>query len=150
MRLILTTQLPRKTDVNNAYRLFYTPAHPTMREVATLDDDMPLYKLGRRTGFTGGALNGIRESDIHGWSRDSQGVERFYRGKAHLVVCRECQAFGDLGDSGSFVVDEVGRFAGLYLGGDTEKGTGLFTVAEDLFEDIKQITGATDVRAPTE
>lgn len=132
------------------YRLDYLPDHPTVQGIAELKDEMRLYKLGRRTGFTGGMLNGIKEADLHGWTEDAQGSLRFFQGKANLITPLECATFGDPGDSGSFVIDGDGCFAGLYFGGDQDRGTGLFIEAKDLFEDIKYITGARDVRVPSE
>lgn len=69
------------------------------------------------------------------------------KGRVHLVVPLH-SVFGDPGDSGSFVMSVTGKFVGLYMGGDRDRGTGLFIAAKDLFEDIKLITGAINVRVP--
>src|SRR5690606_159840 len=109
---------------------------------------MRLFKYGRRTGFTGGRLNGLQQCDIQGRDQQERGKLEFYRGKANTIVPEGVTPFGDSGDSGSFVVDEEGRFAGLYFGGYMGRGTGLFVEAKDLFQDIMYITGATGVRVP--
>lgn len=131
-----------------SYRIRYSPASRTVQGIAALKDEMRLFKYGRRTGFTGGRLNGIQQSDIHGWFENENGKLEFYQGKAYTIVPEGVTPFGDPGDSGSFVVDEEGRFAGLYFGGDMGRGTGLFIEAKELFQDIMYITGATDVRVP--
>lgn len=147
---LLPFQLPQTKDVKIPYRSTYLPDHPTVQGIAELEDEMRLYKLGGKTGFTGGILNGVREADLHGWTEDAQGRLGFFRGKANLIMPFACTTFGDPGDSGSFVIDGEGRFAGLYFGGDQSRGTGLFIEAKDLFEDIKHVTGARDVRIPEE
>jgi hypothetical protein len=121
-----------------------------MQGVVSLEDEMRLFKLGRRTGFTAGTLNGVREADVHRRRKTDQGDWESVKGKSLVVVPKSCVIFGDPGDSGSFVVDGDGQFAGLYCGGDGQRGTGLFIEATDLFDDIKLITGASDVRVPAE
>ncbi|OJD13334.1 hypothetical protein AJ78_06190 [Emergomyces pasteurianus Ep9510] len=55
--------------------------------------------------------------------------------------------FGTRSDSGSFVLDSSGNFAGLYFGGIKDLcGVGFFTSAADLIKDIKRVTEAKDVR----
>ncbi|EDN07664.1 predicted protein [Histoplasma mississippiense (nom. inval.)] len=52
------------------------------------------------------------------------------------------------GDSGSFIFDVETKFVGLLFAGNMETGVGYFTPAAILFEDIKAMTGALEVRLP--
>jgi hypothetical protein len=109
---------------------------------------MQLFKVGRRTGFTEGRLNGPKAADVHSWFTDADGQVEHVKGTVFDVIAEGCPTFGDPGDSGSFVVDGSGRLVGLYLGGDSHRGTGLFIGVEALFEDIKLVTGAERVSLP--
>jgi hypothetical protein len=54
--------------------------------------------------------------------------------------------FSDNGDSGSAVFTKAGEFVGLLHGGvEPGRQISYITSAEDLVEDIKYITGATEV-----
>lgn len=140
-------EIPQENDVDIKYRKAYAPDSIFMQGVAPVEEDMRLVKIGRRTGFTEGQLDGIRLADIQSWVQ-VDGVWSSAKGRVHLVAPLHKSVFGDPGDSGSFVMSMAGSFVGLYMGGDRDRGTGLFIAAKDLFEDIKRITGATDVRVP--
>ena len=56
------------------------------------------------------------------------------------------QNFSEKGDSGSFVLNNVGRVVGLLFGGCGVKNVSYFTHAKDLIADIKEVTGAKAVR----
>ena len=109
---------------------------------------MPLFKVGRRTGFTEGRLNGPKTADVHSWFTDVDGQVQHVKGTVFEVTAVDCPTFGDFGDSGSFVLDASGQLVGLSVGGGSQLGTGLFVGVEDLFEDIKLITGAKRVSLP--
>ena len=57
-------------------------------------------------------------------------------------------SFCEGGDSGAFMMDEDGKFIGLLFGGDLKSALTRVLVAEDLFDDIKHVTGAKVVRLP--
>jgi hypothetical protein len=110
-----------------------------------------LFKVGRSTRVTFGCFQNIANSStIHSWVQTEKGgwVEE---------VGTECcvhgprmmaDSFGDPGDSGSFVFNSFGYLVGLYFGGNSATGVGYFTPVKDLFEHIKQLTGAVDVTLP--
>lgn len=50
------------------------------------------------------------------------------------------QYFAEAGDSGAFVVNNVGYLVGLLWGGNTHTGVSYFTVVDELFADNKDIT----------
>ena len=59
---------------------------------------------------------------------------------------RRGEYFSDRGDSGSAVFTERGEFIGiLHAGVEPERDIGYTTSAQDLVEDIKDITGAIEV-----
>jgi hypothetical protein len=135
-------------DVSVKLRNIYAP-DKVVSEVIEPEADMPVFKLGKRTGFTHGLMNGTRPTDIQSWHQTRDGSWTKIRGYAWEVVPVNPDAFfGRPGDSGSFVLDNLGQFVGLYLGGDFKRGTGLFMEAKDLFADIKYVTGAAKVTVP--
>ncbi|KAM5430396.1 hypothetical protein McanMca71_005692 [Microsporum canis] len=147
-----TTQnkLPTIDDVPKSCRAAYLPTSKVLQDAIPLKaGEMGVCKIGRTTGFSEGRLGEIRETDIQCWVKDEDGHWDKTRGMAYLIHRRAPSVtFGEPGDSGSFVFSLDGSFVGLYLGGDRDAGTGLFMEASDLFEDIKLITGARDVRIP--
>ena len=54
--------------------------------------------------------------------------------------------FGEPGDSGAFVFDKYGGVIGMVLGGFERKDTIYFAHIDNIFDDIKRVTGAEDVR----
>ena len=70
-------------------------------------------------------------------------------GHDHMVISGGRRAaLGEGGDSGAFVLDQSGAFVGLCFGGSEAMGISFFTAAQDLFDDIKIITGAVEVGLP--
>ncbi|EZF45579.1 hypothetical protein H112_01314 [Trichophyton rubrum D6] len=103
-----------------------------------------------RTGFTEGRLGALHVTDLQSWSKNPDGSWNKVRGSLHEIFpVAPRGTFGDPpGDSGDIMMDRNGSFVGLYVGGFLESGTGYFMEAKDLFEDIRAITGATDVKVP--
>lgn len=54
--------------------------------------------------------------------------------------------FAEPGDAGSFIYTQTGEVVGLLVGGWERTSVGVFQPISDLFEDIKAVTGAVDVR----
>ncbi|OAL71411.1 hypothetical protein A7D00_4312 [Trichophyton violaceum] len=143
--------IPRVEDLPRSCRERYYPADNTVIKGATnLDADMPLCKIGSRTGFTEGRLGALHVTDLQSWSKNPDGSWNKVRGSLHeIFLVAPRGTFGDPpGDSGDIMMDRNGSFVGLYVGGFLESGTGYFMEAKDLFEDIRAITGATDVKVP--
>lgn len=113
---------------------------------SSVDGGDRVFKIGRRTGFTGGTVNGIRLADLRGWLTNSQGQREYVQGTASVILPWKCDTFGDPGESGSFVMDHEARFIGLHVGGDHDRNIGLVIEAQDLFEDIKEVTKCCNVR----
>jgi hypothetical protein len=81
----------------------------------------------------------MKEVDLQSWFQDEDGSWKSVKVVAQVVSPEgglQVSAFGQAGDSGSFVFDKGGRFAGLYMGGNAGEGTGYVMAADDLFEDI--------------
>lgn len=64
----------------------------------------------------------------------------------HSVLGMSGKHFSDLGDSGAPVFDSSGAFIGMIFSGSREHPISYITLAKDLFDDIKRVTGATHVR----
>ncbi|DAA79026.1 TPA_exp: Uncharacterized protein A8136_2811 [Trichophyton benhamiae CBS 112371] len=143
-------KLPSINDIPRGSRASYLATKEVLDGPVALGEEMGVCKTGRSTGFSEGMLGEIRETDIQCWFRDASGNWDKRRGLAYLVYPKAPRlTFGEPGDSGSFVFSLQGSFVGLYMGGDREAGTGLLIEASDLLEDIKQVTGALDVRIPS-
>jgi hypothetical protein len=54
--------------------------------------------------------------------------------------------FAGPGDSGAWITRVDGKVFGILTGGDERQGTTLFCRINDVFDDIKDITGAVEVR----
>lgn len=128
--------IPGKRDVPTTYRHFYSPASSIIMDTEQPRPGMKVFKIGRRTGFTGGRIKGIEGTDLKFWVQKPDGTWCKKTSKAFLVVSEGGRVFGDPGDSGSFVFNEFGMLVGLCVGGDDQLGTGVFTGAEDLFANI--------------
>lgn len=123
------------------------PEETLLSGTAKIEEGMLVFKLGNRTGFTAGQLNGAKEASFKHWMKNEEGGWTSILGQCYSVAPRSCSAFGDAGDSGSLVPSDDGKLVGLYLGGDRDIGWGLFIGWEDLFNDIKLMTGS-NVRVP--
>ncbi|KAM5458288.1 hypothetical protein MaudCBS49596_000201 [Microsporum audouinii] len=146
-RRITANEIPANDAVNPKYRAKYVPSAPVMSGTASVDEHDLVFKIGRTTGFTGGRVNGIKLSDLQGWTTNAQGEREYVQGTAVVVGSLNHNIpFGEPGDSGSFVMNSDGQFVGLYIGGDVDNQTGLFIEAQCLFEDIKRVTNCRNVR----
>ncbi|KAG5205242.1 hypothetical protein GTR04_3869 [Trichophyton interdigitale] len=144
-RRITVNEIPPDGTVSSKYRV-YTPSQPIMTGTSSVDEGDRVFKVGRKTGFTGGTVNDIRLSDLQGWVTNAQGQREYVQGTATVILPWKCDTFGDPGESGSFVMDHETRFIGLHVGGDRDRNIGLVIEAQSLFEDIKEVTKCRDVR----
>ncbi|KAM5472376.1 hypothetical protein MauCBS54593_002967 [Microsporum audouinii] len=144
-------EIPQISDptMPTKVKTLYDPDEKYISGTAALTDEMTLFKKGNRTGFTAGQLTGTKEATLQHWIKNKEGKWTKVMGRAYSVAPRSNSAFGDAGDSGSLVIDEFGKLAGLYLGGHRNIGWGLFIGWEDLFADIQLMTGAKKVRVPS-
>jgi len=94
----------------------------------------------------------VETTKLSGWGYDKDELVYNY-GRAWVVMDRAVEGdgrgssfFSDKGDSGSAVFSGDGEFVGLLFGGTyLERNMSYVTAAQDLVEDIKHITGATEV-----
>ncbi|EZF26665.1 hypothetical protein H103_01209 [Trichophyton rubrum CBS 288.86] len=142
---ITVNEIPPDGTVSSKYRV-YTPPQPIMTGTSSVDEGDRVFKVGRKTGFTGGTVNGIRLSDLQGWVINAQGQREYVQGTATVILPWKCDTFGDPEDSGSFVMNNEAKFIGLYVGGDRDRNIGLVIETQGLFEDIKEVTKCRDVR----
>ena len=104
-----------------------------------------LYKIGRSSGFTKGEYGPLEQVHIYR-SRDPQGNPVSVATLEHSISYPPTSPFCLLGDSGSFIFENSGGVVGLLFGASERKDTAYFTHITDLFDDIKEVTGAIEVR----
>ncbi|KAM5434608.1 hypothetical protein MferCBS31731_006710 [Microsporum ferrugineum] len=108
------------------------------------NEDTRLFKLGRSTRKTRGFFSGLESAHIH--TSDGQGGISEIITLEHAVTGASGTLFSDPGDSGALVFDSVANCIGLIFAGNTFSRASYITLLPDLFDDIKTITGAVDVR----
>ena len=105
-----------------------------------------LYKCGRSTNFTSGEYSRTVQAQITR-ERDPHGQVLTKVTKEHAVTMVPTEdPFSRPGDSGSFIFDRCGGVIGLLIGSCVRKNCSYFTPIENVFRDIKEVTGAVDVR----
>ena len=62
------------------------------------------------------------------------------------IIGKHQEPFAIPGDSGSFVGNGRGEVVGMLLGGHERTDTSIFTPMVEIFDDIKRITNAVEVR----
>ena len=104
-----------------------------------------LYKNGRRTGYTEGSYNRLSECLI---AEVTNGDEVTHEATMeHCVTVGYADGpFSLAGDSGALVFNVFGQVVGLLFGGAEQHSRSYFTHVDDLFGDIKEKVGATDIR----
>ncbi|OXV06241.1 hypothetical protein Egran_05991 [Elaphomyces granulatus] len=124
------------------------PLPPDLRLVNWDDQDLKgvtkVYKAGRSTGYTAGEYSHLNTVSI---------ATVFENGKPkpkitteHSITGRHGQPFSLKGDSGAFVFTQSGEVIGVVFAGHEQRPVTYFTHIADVFSDIKQKTGATEVR----
>jgi hypothetical protein len=68
----------------------------------------------------------------------------------HKIASNGDGDFAEQGDSGSWVYTISGELVGMLNSGDEAHGTGTMTLMSDIFDDIRSVTGATNVRVAPE
>ncbi|KXG53650.1 uncharacterized protein PGRI_007000 [Penicillium griseofulvum] len=106
-----------------------------------------LYKSGRSTGETTSVYHGLGSVTLD--RIESKDGARYY--PVITWVCKTSNAessfpFAVRGDSGAWITRVDGKVFGILTGGDERQGTTLFCRINDVFDDIKDITGAVDIR----
>lgn len=103
-----------------------------------------VYKCGRASGYTKGSYSGLK--GVHLVSEILNG--RFVRRETfeHVIVGPRQTPFSLPGDSGSLVITEDGSVLGMAIAGQQMGPLVVMMHVEDLFHDIKTVTGAEVVR----
>lgn len=109
-------------------------------------DELRLYKLGRTTGWTQGRYSSLESAHLE--TVNSDGNQQMETTMEHLVMGVEGEPFSMDGDSGAFVFDRALALVGMLFSSHSSKKVSYMTSCKDLFADIKEITGATDIRVP--
>ena len=124
------------------------PSPPDLRLVNWDDQDLKgitkVYKAGRSTGYTAGEYSHLNTVSIatvfeNGKLKPKITIEQSITG-------RRGQPFSLRGDSGAFVFTQSGEVIGVVFAGHEQRPVTYFTHITDVFSDIKQKTGATEVR----
>ena len=113
-----------------------------------LKTDQLLVKFGKKTNATEGRFNGLRSFLAHLGRVDAHGrfieVETMEHSIARLK--NSGALFSECGNSGAAVLNDVGQFVGLLFAGNYSAKVSYFIPWKRLFDDIKLITGAMDLR----
>ncbi|EFR03926.1 hypothetical protein MGYG_06925 [Nannizzia gypsea CBS 118893] len=108
------------------------------------NENTSLFKLGRSTRRTMGKLSGLVSAHIPTHNRD--GGDSVLPTYEYAVFADVGTRFSDPGDSGALVFDGDINCVGLLFAGNSTSKASYITILPDLFEDIKAVTGAFDVR----
>lgn len=102
-----------------------------------------MHKIGRVSGFTRGWYSALQSCVLDNETRDGHTVAR--QTWEH-VVTRPSGAFLEPGDSGSLLFNTVGDVLGILFGASEKGDIAYFTATCDLLQDIRNITGALEIR----
>jgi hypothetical protein len=108
-----------------------------------------VYKIGRTTGVTKGTVNELQSTkNLKGWEVQGKNQFRYRTAQVWTILSKPKEKlFCEPGDSGSAIFTLGGNFKGLLVGGFCElnQDVAYFISGCDIFEDIKEITGADEV-----
>ncbi|KGO76504.1 Peptidase S64, Ssy5 [Penicillium italicum] len=108
-------------------------------------DGLELQKSGRSSGITSGTYSKLECVQFTHLKTD-QGMAVIIPTFEYKIASRRGTDFAEKGDSGSWVYTLGGEVLGMLKGGNESHGTGTMTLMSDIFDDIKSVTGATQVR----
>jgi hypothetical protein len=147
-------RVPAANDLPPKIGEIFMPSQMTL--IGSLALGQAVFKIGRRSNLTYGFVNPAKSTQLLAWVIRN-GTPRYEVGYAWAVMDRKVDDdegkdgrgsgyFSDKGDSGSAVFTKAGEFVGLLYGGvEPGRQVSYIMSAEDLVEDIKYITGATEV-----
>ncbi|CAI7590498.1 unnamed protein product [Penicillium glandicola] len=128
---------------------FVLPAGNPLMEFGSLQSDMYCIKKGRTTDVTGGVCNGAKAVFQIRYDIDGNDVDMKSHETEEYVILGVNGPFVEVGDSGSFVLDENGAVAGL-LFADVWDGYNLAGVAStmpDIVDSMKlRLDGSVSLR----
>ncbi|KAJ5788383.1 hypothetical protein N7457_003373 [Penicillium paradoxum] len=129
--------------------LTHTPITFTHYGGSILDvcDGLRLYKSGRSTGMTCSVHHGLESIRLDRLeSKKGPGYDLVITWVSKTATPEDSIPFARLGDSGAWITRVDGKVFGIVTGGDERQGTTYFCRMNDVFEDIKDNTGAVEVR----
>ena len=107
-----------------------------------------VFKTGRSTELTEGFYNELKDVRILRLEDPTQPGRYRIVTTAEHAICSHRKAFAEPGDSGSFIYTRPSFVVGMLHGGLQRSDTWYFSSILDVFEDIKAVTHAREVRLP--
>ena len=104
-----------------------------------------LFKAGRSTAYSSGYYSELKTALITE-TRDEYGNTVPKKTLEHAITGYHGQRFASEGDSGALVFNQHEMVVGMVFGGSKRQSVSFMTHITDVFEDIKRVTGASDVR----
>jgi hypothetical protein len=108
---------------------------------------LDLCKSGRSTSMTTSVYNGLESVKLDRLeSKEGPGFHLVITWVSKIATPEGPFSFAEPGDSGALITRMDGKVLGILTGGDERQGTTYFCRINDVFDDIKDITGAVEVR----
>jgi hypothetical protein len=122
--------------------------HEELQHVFNSDTGIEFFKSGRSTSITRARFSKLKSVLI---SQEPERVHGGLRPPKPVITWEYAFAssegpFAESGDSGTFVFNQIGGVVGLLWGGAERSDTAYVTPIEAIFDDIKEVTGALEVR----
>lgn len=125
------------------------PTNPPYHGGSILDvrDGSKLYKSGRSTSMTASVYHGLESVKLDRLqSKKGLGYHLVITWVYKIATSENSLPFAEHGDSGAWITRVDGKVFGILTGGDERQDTTYFCRINDVFDDIKDITGAVEVR----
>ncbi|KAJ5995501.1 hypothetical protein N7481_002478 [Penicillium waksmanii] len=109
--------------------------------------DKILFKTGRSTKKTSGRYHGLQKCMLHREPDETAPAGyRIVPTFTHSVSILDNQTFCEPGDSGSLIYKESEKVVGMFFAVSQRINTWNFQLISDIFDDIKIVSGASEVR----
>ncbi|KAJ5355675.1 hypothetical protein N7517_010284 [Penicillium concentricum] len=107
-------------------------------------DGMPLFIHGQRSGYCKGVKHPLDSLVLEDTMKDGEITKR--QTYEHSICLLQGPRFSQAGDSGSLVFTDSYVAVGMLFAGGNQHQLSFFTPIQDILDDIKHITKATNVR----
>ncbi|OQE40055.1 hypothetical protein PENCOP_c006G07811 [Penicillium coprophilum] len=139
---------------NNGFHYYSNASHnPPYHGGSTLNSrsGATIHKSGRSTSMTASLYHGLESVQLDRLKSDKGPGYNFSIIWIYKTATPEDSfSFAEPGDSGAWMTRMDGKVLGILTGADERQSTHYFCRISDVFDDIKDITGAVEVRiAPT-
>ncbi|KAJ5835364.1 hypothetical protein N7447_001390 [Penicillium robsamsonii] len=134
---------------NNAFQYSNEPTNPRYYggSIGNVLDGLNLYKSGRSTAMTASVYHGLESVELERLkSKKGPGYILGITWVSKMATPENSFPFAEHGDSGAWITRMDGKVFGILTGGDERQGTTYFSRINDVFDDIKDVTGAVEVR----